>query len=396
MTDFIIQKFIKNYQDTGNPAVRENYGKLAGAIGIVSNLFLFAIKIVAGLLFRSIAVVADAVNNLSDAGSSIITLVGFKLSGKPADKKHPYGHARMEYITGMIVSFVIIFLGFQLISSSFSKVIHPEEETFSWLTIVVLLISIGVKLWQGLFNRQVGKRIRSEALQATAADSLNDVYSTSAVLIGSLLAHFTGWQLDGYLGILVAAFIIFSGIRLVIETANPLLGMAPDKELVERIHHTILSYDGVIGIHDLVIHNYGPDRCFASVHVEVPASQDILVSHDIIDNIEHDFMNNFHIHLVIHLDPIVTDDARINQLRDQLEQILKDVSPQISMHDFRVVFGSTHSNLIFDVSVPIDFPTSDKELCHLISCRVKEIGRQYYTVITVDRDYTSTMNEEQN
>ncbi|MBC8570812.1 cation diffusion facilitator family transporter [Zongyangia hominis] len=396
MTDFIIEKFIKNSADTANPTVRESYGKLAGAVGIVSNLLLFAMKIVVGLLFSSIAVVADAVNNLSDAGSSVITLVGFKLSGKPADKKHPYGHARMEYITGMIVSFVIIFLGLQLLSTSFTKVLHPEAETFSLLTVAVLLVSIAVKLWQGLFNRRVGWRIKSEALQATAADSLNDVYATAAVLVGALIAHFTGWQLDGYLGVLVAAFIIVSGIRLVIDTANPLLGLAPDDALVETIHHTILAYDGVIGMHDLVIHNYGPDRCFASVHVEVPASQDILISHDVIDNIEHDFNHNFHIHLVIHLDPVVTDDEQINHLRDQVQTIVANISDGISMHDFRVVVGTTHTNLIFDVSVPVDFPLPDKELCHLISQDIKRIDPHYFTVITVDRDYMSTTTKEQN
>lgn len=396
MTDFIIEKLIKNYGDTANPTVRESYGKLAGAVGIVSNLLLFAMKIAAGLLFGSIAVVADAVNNLSDAGSSVITLVGFKLSGKPADKKHPYGHARMEYITGMIVSFIIVFLGMQLISTSFQKVLHPQAETFSLLTVGVLILSIVIKLWQGLFNRKVGRRIKSEALQATAADSLNDVYATTAVLIGALVGRFTGWQLDGYLGLLVAAFIIVSGIRLIIDTANPLLGLAPDDELVETIHHTILSYDGVIGMHDLVIHNYGPDRCFASVHVEVPAKQDILVSHDIIDNIEHDFNHNFHIHLVIHLDPIVTDNEQINRLRSQVQEIAADISPEISMHDFRVVVGTTHTNLIFDVSVPLEFQLPDGELCHLISQRIKLIDPHYYTVITVDRDYMSTTTKEQN
>ena len=395
MTEQIIKHFIKNRNDIKNPSVRESYGKLAGWVGVFSNFFLFLIKILTGILFRSISITADAVNNLSDAGSSVITLVGFKLSGKPADEEHPYGHARMEYITGLIVSFVIIFLGLQLISSSADKIFHPDEIHFSYITIFVLCISILIKLWQGMFNKKVGKIIHSAALQATATDSLNDVYATSAVLLSTIIARFSGFQLDGYMGVAVALFIIVSGVKLVIETANPLLGTAPDKEFIDVFYQKIFSYDGVIGLHDLVIHNYGPERCFASVHVEVPAKQDIMLSHDIIDNIEYDFLNELNIHLVIHLDPIVTDDERVNRLKEQIIEIVRTISEELSIHDFRVVFGNTHSNLLFDITVPFSFSMNDKELCHVIDQKVKQIDETYNTVITVDRSYISTTTKNQ-
>ena len=390
MIQLIIRTFIKNYKDVENHHVREAYGKLAGVVGIISNIILFIIKFTVGILFKSISVTADAVNNLSDAGSSIITLIGFKLSGKPADAKHPYGHARMEYITGLAVSFIIILLGVQLIQTSFDKVLHPEESVFSYLTITVLIISILMKLWQGMFNKKVGKTIHSTALEATAADSINDVVATSAVLLSTIIAKWTGVNLDGYMGILVAVFILVSGLKMIGETINPLLGMAPDQEMVDQIYKKIMSYDTVLGIHDLVVHNYGPQRCFASVHVEVPASQDILISHDIIDNIERDFARDMDIHLVVHLDPIVTDDETTNLLKAQVKHIVKDISPDLSIHDFRAVVGVSHTNLIFDVCVPFSVKMSDAEITGLISRKVKEINPTYYTVIVVDRSYTGS------
>lgn len=390
MIQLIIRTFIKNYKDVENHHVREAYGKLAGVVGIISNIILFIIKFTVGILFKSISVTADAVNNLSDAGSSIITLIGFKLSGKPADAKHPYGHARMEYITGLAVSFIIILLGVQLIQTSFDKVLHPEESVFSYLTITVLIISILMKLWQGMFNKKVGKTIHSTALEATAADSINDVVATSAVLLSTIIAKWTGVNLDGYMGILVAVFILVSGVKMIGETINPLLGMAPDQEMVDQIYKKIMSYDTVLGIHDLVVHNYGPQRCFASVHVEVPASQDILISHDIIDNIERDFARDMDIHLVVHLDPIVTDDETTNLLKAQVKHIVKDISPDLSIHDFRAVVGVSHTNLIFDVCVPFSVKMSDAEITGLISRKVKEINPTYYTVIVVDRSYTGS------
>lgn len=394
MISWMIRHFIKDWENTSNSKVRERYGVLAGAVGIASNGFLFLIKFLTGLLLGSISIMADAVNNLSDAGSSVITLIGFKISGKPADNEHPYGHARMEYICGLIVSFIIVFLGLQLIGSSFNKILHPAEVEVNAVMLFVLVVSIGVKLWQGIFNRTLGKKIDSAALQATAADSLNDVYATSAVLISALLMKFTGLRLDGWMGLAVAIFITVSGFKLVMETVNPLLGMAPDQGMVQAIQNKIMSYDGVIGIHDLVIHNYGPERCFASVHAEVPAKQDILISHDIIDNIERDFCENMNIHLVIHLDPVVNDNEEINQLREMVLEIVKGISREISMHDFRVVFGTTHTNLVFDVAVPPEFQFSDQDLCKEITKQVKQHDQTLFTVITVDRNYTYTISSD--
>lgn len=310
MIQFLIERFVPNWQNTQNSTVRERYGILAASVGILSNIFLFIIKILTGLIFNSIAITADAVNNLSDAGSSVITLLAFKIAGKPADPEHPYGHARMEYISGMAVSFIIILLGLQLIGSSFEKILHPETVTVSYLTYAVLIISILTKLWQGIFNRTVGKRIDSDALQATAADSLNDVFATSAVLISAIVYHFTSIPIDGWMGMAVAIFITISGIKLVIETGDPLLGQAPDPQLIREIGQRITSYDGVIGMHDLQVHSYGPGRTFASVHAEVPANVDILVSHDIIDNIEREVGAEMGINLVIHMDPVVTDNEK--------------------------------------------------------------------------------------
>ena len=390
MIQLIVRTFVKNYKDVENHHVREAYGKLAGIVGIISNIILFIIKFTVGILFKSISVTADAVNNLSDAGSSIITLIGFKLSGKPADAKHPYGHARMEYITGLVVSFIIILLGVELTKTSFDKVLHPEESVFSYLTIFVLIISVLMKLWQGMFNKKVGKTIHSTAIEATAADSINDVVATSAVLLSTIIAKWTGIHLDGYMGVLVAVFILVSGVKMIGETINPLLGMAPDQEMVDHINQKIMSYDTVLGIHDLVVHNYGPQRCFASVHVEVPASQDILISHDIIDNIERDFAKDMDIHLVVHLDQIVTDDETTNLLKAQVKHIVKDISPDLSIHDFRAVIGVSHTNLIFDVCVPFSVKMSDAEITGMISRKVKEIDPTYYTVIVVDRSYTGS------
>ena len=290
----------------------------------------------------------------------------------------------------MVVSFIIILLGVELTKTSFDKVLHPEESVFSYLTIFVLIISVLMKLWQGMFNKKVGKTIHSTAIEATAADSINDVVATSAVLLSTIIAKWTGIHLDGYMGVLVAVFILVSGVKMIGETINPLLGMAPDQEMVDHINQKIMSYDTVLGIHDLVVHNYGPQRCFASVHVEVPASQDILISHDIIDNIERDFAKDMDIHLVVHLDPIVTDDETTNLLKAQVKHIVKDISPDLSIHDFRAVIGVSHTNLIFDVCVPFSVKMSDAEITGMISRKVKEIDPTYYTVIVVDRSYTGS------
>ena len=393
MIQFLIERFVPNWQNTQNSTVRERYGILAASVGILSNIFLFIIKILTGLIFNSIAITADAVNNLSDAGSSVITLLAFKIAGKPADPEHPYGHARMEYISGMAVSFIIILLGLQLIGSSFEKILHPETVTVSYLTYAVLIISILTKLWQGIFNRTVGKRIDSDALQATAADSLNDVFATSAVLISAIVYHFTSIPIDGWMGMAVAIFITISGIKLVIETGDPLLGQAPDPQLIREIGQRITSYDGVIGMHDLQVHSYGPGRTFASVHAEVPANVDILVSHDIIDNIEREVGAEMGINLVIHMDPVVTDNEEINRLKAEIDQIVKGIDTDLSMHDFRAVFGPTHTNLVFDVVVPPAFELTDSQIIQNISEKVKKLGN-YFCVITIDHNYTYIPSSE--
>ncbi len=388
MTGILIRLFIRNWKQTDDPSVREQYGKVAGATGVVTNLLLAVMKLVTGLLFNSIAIMADAVNNFSDSASSLVTLIGFKLSGKPADAKHPYGHARIEYISGMIVSFIVVMLGFQLAQSSVEKIVTPEESAFTWVTILILVISIGAKFWQGFFYRKIGKTISSTTLKAASADSLNDVLATSAVLIGILITLFTGINLDGWMGLAVALFIIVSGVRLVIETSQPLLGMAPSQELVNSVYSKILSYDGIIALHDLEVHSYGEGRIFASVHCEVDADEDIMVSHDIIDNIERDFLQDMDIHLVIHLDPIQIHDEKTQQLFHQVKKLIADLSPDYSIHDFRVVWGTTHSNLIFDVVVPFGNPESDTMVVQSIQKAVWEkLGKSFYTVVTVDHNY---------
>ena len=386
MIEFLIRRFVPDWQQVQRTDVRERYGTLAAAVGILSNIFLCIIKGLIGLFSGSIAVTADAVNNLSDAGSSVITLLAFKMAGKPADEEHPYGHARMEYISGMAVSFIIILLGLELMGSSFEKILHPEEVGVSALTYLVLIVSIAVKLWQGMFNRNLGKRISSEALQATAADSLNDVFSTGAVLLSTLVYQFTAIPIDGWVGMLVAIFITVSGVKLIMETGSPLLGQAPDPQMVRELEEKITAYDGVIGIHDLQVHNYGPGRVFATVHAEVPANRDILVSHDIIDNIEREVGHEMNLNLVIHMDPVVTDDERLNQLHAQVQQIVVGIDSNLSMHDFRAVFGPTHTNLVFDVVVPPGFSVSDSELSRRIEQQVQTLG-SYFCVITVDHNY---------
>lgn len=388
MTGLLIRLFIPNWKHTDDPVVREKYGKVAGATGVVTNLLLAIMKLVTGLLFNSIAIMADAVNNFSDSASSLVTLIGFKLSGKPADAEHPFGHARIEYISGMIVSFIVVMLGFQLAQSSVEKIITPEDSVFTWVTVLILIISIAAKLWQGFFYRKMGKAISSTTLKATSADSLNDVLATSAVLIGILITLFTSVNLDGWMGLAVALFIMVSGVRLIIETSQPLLGTAPSQELVNSVYSRILSYDGVIGLHDLEVHSYGEGRIFASVHCEVDADEDIMVSHDIIDNIERDFLQDMDIHLVIHLDPVQIHDERTRKLFHEVRGIIAEMSPEYSIHDFRVVWGTTHSNLIFDIVVPFEEKKSDQELLQEIQKTIWEkLGKEFFTVITVDHNY---------
>ena len=364
---------------------REKQGSLAGAVGIGVNILLFVIKLMAGLLSGSVAIMADAVNNLTDSGSSIIMLVGFRLSAKPADREHPFGHARIEYLCGVIVSFIVLFLGIELGRTSFLKILSPEKAEFGPVALGVLIVSILIKLWLCLFYTRVGRRIDSQSLLATASDSRNDVISTLVVLLGALITRLTSLDLDGFLGLLVAAFIIVSGVKLIMETADPLLGPAPKRELVQGIYEKIRSYEGIIGIHDLTVHSYGQGRTFASVHCEVPAEEDILISHDLIDNIERDFLEQEGIHLVIHLDPVITCDEKANELQKKVLEGVKALYPQGALHDFRVVWGVTHSNVLFDVAVPFSVKDSDQQVKERVTRAVEALDPAYRAVLAVDR-----------
>jgi len=388
VTNLLLKLFAKLNKNTGKSRLREQYGVFASIVGIATNILLFIIKLVIGIIANSISIIADAINNLSDSGASIVTLVCFKISGKPADAEHPYGHARAEYISSLIVSFIIVILGFELIRNSIAKIINPETLVFNTVTILILVISILIKFWQSRFYKKIAQIIDSKALLATSVDSRNDVLATLGVLLGVIITNWTGFNLDGYIGVVIASLILISGIKLVMETINPLLGEAPTKDLVNKITQKILSYDGILGVHDLAVHSYGEGKCFASVHCEVPADKDFMESHDLIDNIERDFLKEDKIHLVIHLDPVVTNDEKTNRLKDQVEELIKQISPSISMHDFRVVWGVSHSNLIFDVVVPYAYESSEEELISLITEKIQQLNKNYYPVITIDRSYT--------
>ena len=385
MTDLILRIFVRDHKNTEDPAVRDKCGRVAGAVGIVTNFLLFLMKIIVGTVFHSVSVTADAVNNLTDSGSSVVTLIGFKMASKPADEKHPFGHARIEYLSGVIVSFIVIFLGLQLGMSSIEKILTPEENALTPVALVVLVISILAKLWQCLFYRKVGRMIKSESVEATSKDSRNDVIATSVVLLGAGITMLTGVNLDGYMGAAVALFIVFSGGQLTISTADPLLGQAPEGELVQTITEKMLSYPGIIGMHDLAVHNYGVGRCFASAHCEVDAKNDILVSHDLIDNIERDFSRDLGIHMVIHLDPVIVGDARTDALHCKVQSLVTALYPTVTIHDFRVIWGVTHSNIVFDAAVPFAVKDSDAVITQKLEAEIQKLDPDYRTVVTIDR-----------
>ena len=388
MSTFLFKTFIKDYENTNDPVVRERYGNFTSIVGIISNIVLCTVKILIGVVANSIAIIADGFNNLADASSSVITLVGFKLAAAPEDEEHPYGHARIEYLTGLLVSAIIIILGFELLKTSFDKILHPEAADFSYVTLGVLVVAILMKLWQAGFYIAAGKKINSVALSAAGADSRNDVISTTAVLISALAAKFFDLQLDGIMGCLVALFIMWSGIQLVRETSSPLLGEAPDPELVDAIMEGIEAHEGVIGIHDLMVHNYGPGRVFASVHVEIDADSDIMECHDMIDNIERDLSRDLKIHLVVHMDPVKLDDPLVNKMKEILSAELEPIEGVHGLHDLRVVPGPTHTNIIFDIVMSPKCEKSHAEIRELLVNRVAKEEGQYYLVITYDMAYT--------
>lgn len=383
--------FIKNYENVTDPKVRNRYGVCAGIVGIVSNAILFVIKIVAGIIGGSITIIADAINNLSDAGSSVVTLVGFKLSSTPPDKDHPFGHARYEYVTGLLVSMMVLFLGIALLKSSIEKVISPTPVEVSVFTYVVLSISIVMKLVQMLVYKDFSKAISSNALKASAQDSRNDSLTTLAVLISTIIIDVCGDRInpkvsvDGIMGIAVSLFIIVSSILLLKDAISPLLGEKPPKELVDKITAKILSYDGVIGVHDLVVHSYGANHCFVVAHVEVPADVDIVKSHDIIDNIEHDMWNEMHVRLNIHMDPIDTKNKQLAHLKERVRMAVYALDPELSIHDFRMVNGDTHVNLVFDVVVPYDSKITLNDVHSACEKEFENDETKYYFVIDMDR-----------
>ncbi len=389
MTDWLARLFVKNYENVENSAVRSAYGTFASIVCILCNVVLCAAKGVIGFVSGSVSIVADAMNNLSDASSNIISLFGFKLASKPADADHPYGHGRFEYLSGLAVAALIVVIGIELIRSSIDKILAPSPAEFNAVVAAVLVLSILVKLWMAFFNRRIGKRISSTTLIATAVDSRNDVIATAAVLAAAIVSSVTGVDLDGWAGLAVGAFIVYSGVTLLRDTIDPLLGKAPDPEFVKHIHDKIMSYPGVVGTHDLMVHDYGPGRRFASAHVEMPASIDPMESHDVIDNIEEAFRAEDDLLMVLHYDPIATDDSAVGDMRAWISRNVKRVDERLTIHDLRIVPGPTHTNVIFDVVRPVEFDMADAELKQRVSAVVREHRPDAICKITVDVSYVS-------
>lgn len=395
MTQFLIRCFIKRPDDVKDAAVRTAYGNLASLVGMACNILLCIGKLLAGTLFGSIAIMADALNNLSDASSNVVSLIGFRLAAKAPDAEHPYGHARYEYLAGLVVSVTILAIGLSLLKESALKVLHPTPVAFSWLSIGVLAASILVKLWLSSFNRAVGKKINSETLMATAADSRNDVLTTGAVLLSTILCSLTGYGImDGIMGVGVAAFILWSGWGLVMDTLSPLLGESPSPELVEHIERTVMSYPGVLGMHDLMVHDYGPGHQFASLHVEFPAETDPLTAHDVIDNIENDFLKKDRLQVTIHYDPIVTADASVGVLRARLQEHARQLDPQLSIHDLRIVPGDSHTNVLFDLVFPAGYTGDIDQMLAKMCQFVKEQDPKYCCVVKVEQSYASALPDK--
>ena len=388
MINLLVKTFVKDCNNVQDPQVRQRYGTLSGAVGIFLNLLLSAGKMVAGVLTGSIAITADAFNNLTDAGSSVVTLVGFRMAGKQADGDHPFGHGRIEYLSGLAVSVVILLVGLELAKSSVEKIIHPEPVEFSWLSAGILSAAICVKLWMSYFNRSLSRRIGSAAMAATATDSLSDAAATSAVLLSSLIGRFTGVNIDAWAGILVAIFILRAGWGAAKDTLNPLLGQSPDPELVREIERTVLAHPQVVGIHDMIIHDYGPGRSMMSLHAEVPAGADIMAVHDEIDAIERELKAKYRIDASIHMDPIVTGDETISRARQMVAGLVREVDPAMTIHDFRMTSGPRHRNLIFDVVVPYSVRQSDEAVRREIERKIRAADPNSFAVIQVDRAYT--------
>ncbi len=388
MVSLLINLFIKDKNDIENPKVRQAYGMLCGTVGIMLNLLLFAGKFLAGTISHSISITADAFNNLSDAGASVVTLAGFKMAGAKPDVDHPYGHGRIEYISGLIVSGAIIVMAFELIKSSIDKIITPAPVEFSILSVAILLVSILVKMYMAFYNYRIGKKLDSAAMRATATDSLSDTCATTAVLIGIVTGELTGLRIDGYCGILVGAFIFYAGISAAKDTLNPLLGQPPEEEFVAQIEEIVLAHEEICGVHDLLVHDYGPGRCMISLHVEVPAAGKLLELHEVVDEAEVELQEQLNCLAVIHMDPVVTEDTYILELRGKIKELIEEIDPIITMHDFRVVPKHIHTKLLFDVVVPYEFAIDDEGLQKMITERInEELGDDYFVVIQVDKAF---------
>ena len=389
MISILAKWLIPNCDKVEDSEVRRAWGALCGFVGIGLNLLLFAGKLAAGTLSGSIAVTADAFNNLSDAGSSVVTLLGFRLAGRKPDADHPFGHGRMEYISGLVVAGLILLMGAELAKSSFEKILHPEAVSFSWLAAAILLVSIGVKVYMYLYNKAVGKKIRSAAMSATAADSLSDTVATAAVLAAMLIGRLTNVQLDGWVGLLVALFILWSAVQAARDTVSPLLGQSPDPMLVKEIEALVMAHDTVVGVHDLVVHDYGPGRRIISLHAEVPADGQVLALHDVIDNIEAELSRKLHCEAVIHMDPVVVGDPQVNALHEKVAELVRTIDPRITIHDFRIVPGTTHTNLIFDAVIPFDERLTRPQVAAQICQLVQELDGHYRAVVKIENSYVN-------
>ena len=393
MTDFLVNKFVKDSENIESTEVRTRYGMLASVVGIFCNVLLFSVKLAIGLILSSLAVTADAFNNLSDAASSIISFIGVKMAGKPADAEHPFGHGRIEYIAALIVSFLVIEVGFTFFKSSISKIMHPEEITFDLVPFIILILSILVKLWMAFFNNKLGKRIDSKVMLATAADSLGDVITTSATVISIIICHFTSINVDAIAGLIVSGIVIWSGVSIAKDTLEPLIGQRIPTELYQKITDTVESYDGIVGTHDLIVHNYGPNRSMATIHAEVPNDVSIEASHEIIDKIERDVKKTLNILLVIHMDPVEMRDEEVLELRDKTSRIVRALDPELHFHDFRVLKENEQKNLVFDLVVPDSYTEKDaNRVMHQLIALLHEMEEDVDCIITLDRSFEAPEN----
>ncbi len=395
MTEFLVRRFVKNYEQTETVAVRTAYGVLASVVGILCNVFLFFVKGAVGIILHSISVTADAFNNLSDAGSSIIGLVGVKMAEKPADEEHPFGHGRIEYIAALIVAFIVLQVGFTFLKDAIGRIRNPEILTFNTVSVLILILSIGVKVWMAAFNRKLGKRIDSKVMMATAADAMGDVATTTATILSVLFFRVTGINIDGFVGIGVALVVMWAGIGIAKDTLEPLIGEAVPQETFDEITKFVESYDGIVGTHDLLVHNYGPGRSMASIHAEVPNDVNIEVSHEIIDRIEREARKYLGIYLLIHMDPIETKDQDVIEIREKVEHIVAETDPEASIHDFRMVPGEHQINLIFDMVMPHGYDKEEENaLLHLVMEKIRHLDERYQCVITMEKSYVAESKEK--